>query len=223
VPSTEVPASELLPLFLKLQGRRVLVVGGGPVATAKTQSLVATGARVELVAPELTPALAALCATHDYRVFRRPFAPADVEGAWLVIAAAPPAINRAVSEAADAQQTFVVAVDDPASATAYGGGVVRRAGVTFAISTEGAAPAMAGLLREGFEAVIPEEKVLAGWMGEATRLRPAWRASGVPMADRRPLLLAALNRLHEDWLGRGDVSGGTNPGGGEGEGRGHAS
>jgi siroheme synthase-like protein len=135
VPSAEGIPAELLPLFLKLRGRRVLVVGGGPVATAKTQSLVATGARVDVVAPELTPALAALCAAHDYPVFRRPFEPADVEGAWLVIAAAPPAINRAVSEAADAQQTFVVAVDDPTSATAYGGGVVRRAGVTFAIST----------------------------------------------------------------------------------------
>jgi len=189
--------SELLPLFLKLGGRRVLLVGGGPVATSKAESLAATGAHVDIVAPLLTPALSALAASRGYRVFARGFVSADVDGAWLVIAAAPPEVNRAVADAAEARQTFVVAVDDLASASAYGGGVVRRAGVTFAISTEGAAPALAGLLREGLEAVIPEEPVLASWVTEAKSLRPVWRAARVPMTERRPLLLAALNRLYE--------------------------
>jgi len=211
-PSKAAPASlpkDLLPLFLKLHGRRVLVVGGGPVATSKVASLRGTGARLLVVAPELTPALAALAEQDGHEVVQRAFEPSDVKGAWLVIAAAPPAVNRAVADAAEAQQTFVIAVDDLASASAYGGGIIRRGGVTCAISTEGAAPALAGLLREGLESLLPEEKVLAGWVAEATRLRPAWRESGVPMAARRPLLLAALNRLYESQPGVGGVSGET--------------
>ena len=68
------------------------------------------------------------------------------------------------------RQVFVNAVDDPANASAYLGGVVRRAGVTFAISTDGRAPALAGLLREGLDAALPEEE-LEAWVAEAERLR----------------------------------------------------
>ena len=88
------------------------------------------------------------------------------------------------------------AVDDPDNATVYLGGVVRRAGVTFAISTDGRAPAIAGLLREGLDAVLPEAD-LAAWMKEADRLRQRWRAEGTPMESRRPELLEALLKRHE--------------------------
>jgi uroporphyrin-III C-methyltransferase/precorrin-2 dehydrogenase/sirohydrochlorin ferrochelatase len=91
---------------------------------------------------------------------------------------------------------FVLAVDDPTSASAYGAGVVRRGGVTVAVSTDGRAPALAGLLREALEAVLPDE--LASWTIEAERLRGVWKARGVPMAERRPLLLDALNQLYAE-------------------------
>ena len=104
-------------------------------------------------------------------------------------------MNRAVADAAAGRQLFVNAVDDPANASAFLGGVVRRAGVTVAISTDGAAPAIAGLLREGIDALLPED--LDAWMAEAARQREAWRAGGVPMDERRPRLLEALNRLYE--------------------------
>jgi uroporphyrin-III C-methyltransferase/precorrin-2 dehydrogenase/sirohydrochlorin ferrochelatase len=87
------------------------------------------------------------------------------------------------------------AVDDPQAGSAYTGGVLRRGGVTLAVSTEGQAPALAGLLREALEAVLPEE--IETWVREAASLRAAWRARGVPMPHRRPLLLEALNRLYE--------------------------
>ena len=95
----------------------------------------------------------------------------------------------------------MIAVDDPAAASAYGGGTLRRGGVTVAISTDGQAPALAGLLREGLEAVIPQE--IDAWVAEASALRPVWRAARVPIAERRPLLLRALNRLY-DREGEGD-------------------
>jgi uroporphyrin-III C-methyltransferase/precorrin-2 dehydrogenase/sirohydrochlorin ferrochelatase len=89
---------------------------------------------------------------------------------------------------------FVNAVDDPRRASAYLGGVVRRDGVTLAISTDGAAPALAGLLRQALEAVLPHD--LAAWVEEARRQKLAWRRDAVPMGERRPALLRALNRLY---------------------------
>jgi uroporphyrin-III C-methyltransferase/precorrin-2 dehydrogenase/sirohydrochlorin ferrochelatase len=186
----------LYPLFLKLAGRDVLVVGGGPVGTAKAQALVEAGARVRVVAPELTVALRALAQAGTISAAERPFAEADADGAWLIVAAATGEVNRAVAAAAEARRTFVLAVDDPAAATAYGAGVVRRGGVTVAVSTDGRAPALAGLLREGLEAVLPDE--LESWTDEAARQRRLWKEAGVPMAERRPLLLDALNRLYAE-------------------------
>lgn len=181
----------VFPVFLKLAGRRVLVVGGGPVAASKLAALVEAGAHVTVVAPEVVPAIAEAAVTVERRTFRAD----DVDGAWFVVAAAPPDVNRAVAEAAEARAVFVNAVDDMAHATAYLGGIVRRNGVTLAISTDGQAPALAGLLREALDAVLPAE--LDEWMAAAHRARAAWKAAGVPMEARRPLLLDALNRLYE--------------------------
>jgi len=100
-----------------------------------------------------------------------------------------------VAREAEARGIFVNAVDDPPNASAYLGGIVRRDGVTVAISTNGDAPALAGLLREALDAVLPPE--LDRWMDTARDVRAEWLASGVPMPERRPLLLRALNALYE--------------------------
>jgi uroporphyrin-III C-methyltransferase/precorrin-2 dehydrogenase/sirohydrochlorin ferrochelatase len=184
--------SELLPLFLNLTGRAVVLVGGGPVATAKLRQLMAAGADIRVIAPDVTDEIAA---TRGPTVEKRPFEPADLEGAWLVVAAATPAVNRQVAEAAETRRLFVNAVDDPANASAFLSGVVRRDGVTVAISTSGAAPALTALLREGLDALLPRD--LAGWMWQARASRVAWRRDGVPMEARKPSLLRALNELYD--------------------------
>jgi uroporphyrin-III C-methyltransferase / precorrin-2 dehydrogenase / sirohydrochlorin ferrochelatase len=184
-------ADVLYPAFLKLGGRRVVVVGAGPVAAAKIAGLVAAGAVVDVVAPQVRPEIQRAGVV----IHQREFQPSDVDGAWYVIAAAPPAVNRQVLDAGEARQLFVNAVDDPENATAYAGGVVRRNGVTIAISTEGRAPALAGLLREAIDAWLPGN--LDAWMTAADEARRAWKAQGVPMEDRRPQLLQVLNRLYE--------------------------
>ena len=183
---------QLFPAFLKLAGRRVVVVGGGPVATSKLNALLDAGADVTVVAPQMTPAIDAAPVAR----IRRPFEPADLDDAWLVVAAATPVVNRDVAAAAEARQLFVNAVDDPPNASLYLGGVVRRAGVTFAISTDGQAPALAGLLREGLDALLPDAD-LERWMNEAASLRARWRAEAVPLPARRPALLDALVHLYE--------------------------
>jgi siroheme synthase-like protein len=192
----------LLPLFLKLAGRRVLVVGGGPVAAAKVSALREAGAEVVVVSPDVEPGLSELGAAGKIQIVRRSFEAADVGGAWLVVAAATPDVNRSVAAAAESQRLFVLAVDDPSSASAYGAGTLRRGGVTIAVSTDGRAPALAGLLREGLEATLPDD--LEAWIAEAERQRAAWRAGGVPMAERRPLLLRALNALYDAKAANGD-------------------
>jgi len=186
-------AAPLFPVFLKLAGRPVVVVGGGPVAAAKLRALLDAGALVTVVAPEVTPEIAATGVT----IHRRAFEARDLDAAWLVVAAGPPAVNRQVAAAADDQRVFVNAVDDPPNASLYLGGVVRRGGVTVAISTDGHAPALAGLIRQALEALLPEDDV-ARWLATARDQRVEWAATGVPMDQRRPLLLRALARLYED-------------------------
>jgi siroheme synthase-like protein len=181
----------LFPAFLKLKGRRVLVVGAGPVAASKLSSLQAAGADLVVVAPEVCDAIRKT----NVVLVERPFRPTDLDGAWFVVAAAPPAINRQVAEEAEQRQIFVNAVDDPSNASVYLGGVVRRAGVTLAISTDGAAPALAGLLREAIDHMLPTD--LSAWTARAHELRQSWRARGVPMEARRPELLVALNEIYE--------------------------
>jgi uroporphyrin-III C-methyltransferase/precorrin-2 dehydrogenase/sirohydrochlorin ferrochelatase len=181
----------LYPVFLKLEGRRVLLVGGGNVAAAKLDGLLAAGARVTVVAPEISPALNRPGVVLE----RRPFEAGDVDGAWWVVAAAPPEVNRQVQAAAEARQAFVNAVDDPAHATAYLGGVVRRGDVTIAFSTGGRAPALAGLLREGLDAWLPSD--LDTWMAAADEARRQWKQDGVAMDQRRPMLLDTLNGLYD--------------------------
>jgi siroheme synthase-like protein len=201
----------LFPLFLDLTGRNVLLVGGGRVAAGKLRQLLAAGARVRVVSPVvLSDIERAARSIHvpeglvpeglekDGRVeiVRRAFQPSDIDGAWLVVAAATPEANRAVSDAASARRIFVNAVDDPVNATAYLSGVVRRDDVTIAISTSGEAPALTSLVREALDAVLPHD--LGDWIATARDQRLEWRRDGVPMAARKPMLLRALNDLYDD-------------------------
>ena len=182
-----------MPFFLELAGRAVVLVGAGEVAASKLDALRRAGARVRVIAPEIHPRIAA---GHGVTLVRRGFVPEDLDGAWLAIAAAPSDVNREVARAAEERRVWLNAVDDPSSASAFAGGVLERGGVTIAVSTSGQAPALAGLLREALEAVIPEE--IETWIGHARALRQRWKAEGMPLARRRPLLLQALNRLYDD-------------------------
>jgi uroporphyrin-III C-methyltransferase/precorrin-2 dehydrogenase/sirohydrochlorin ferrochelatase len=181
--------SALYPVFLKLDGLPVVIVGGGPVAASKLDGLLAAGARVTVVAPRVVPELRARAT-----VIESEFRPAHLAGARWVVAAATPAVNRDVATAAAARGLFVNAVDDPEVASAYLGGVVRRGDVELAISTGGTAPALAGLLKEALDALLPDD--LERWIEVATTARAEWKRGRVPIAERRPLLLRALDRLY---------------------------
>src|SRR5689334_23590206 len=108
--------TELLPLFLNLSGRRVVLVGGGRVAAAKLQQLLAARAHVRVVAPTVHDEILAAASRFEdpaVTVGQRTFVPDDLDDAWLVVAAATPEVNRDVARAAEARHIFVNAVDDP--------------------------------------------------------------------------------------------------------------
>ena len=112
-----VPATRLVVYALGKRppfAERVLLVGGGTVAAAKLEALLAVGARVTVVAPEIGPAFE----RPDVTLHRRRFEAGDLDGVWWVVAAAPPEVNRAVQAAAESRQLFVNAADDPSHATA---------------------------------------------------------------------------------------------------------
>jgi uroporphyrin-III C-methyltransferase/precorrin-2 dehydrogenase/sirohydrochlorin ferrochelatase len=182
--------TQLLPVFLNLRGRRVLVVGGGPVAAAKVKALEQTGARITVIAPDVEAGIDTTRAV----IRRRGVRDSDLAGVWFVVAAATPRVNRRVARAAQARRVFVNAVDDPPNASAYLGGVLRREGVTIAISTSGRAPALAGLLREALDALLPGD--LRDWLIESDRLRESWRRLRTAMPARRPELARAILRLY---------------------------
>lgn len=122
------------PSGLRLAGRRVVVVGGGHVAQRRVPALIAAGAVVEVVSPQVTPAIEGLVGSGEVAWSARPFEPADLDGAWYVIAATDShAVNEAVSAAAEDRRVFCVRADDALAATAWTPAVGRHAGVTVAV------------------------------------------------------------------------------------------
>ncbi|MER7890797.1 uroporphyrinogen-III C-methyltransferase [Micromonospora sp. NPDC094482] len=122
------------PLGLRLAGLRVVVVGGGTVATRRVPALLDAGADVLLVAPELTPALRAHVDAGRLRWVARRFAPEDLDGAWLVqVAVDDPTAAASVSAAAAARRIFCVRADDRTAATAWTPAVTRHGPVTVAV------------------------------------------------------------------------------------------
>jgi uroporphyrin-III C-methyltransferase/precorrin-2 dehydrogenase/sirohydrochlorin ferrochelatase len=185
-------ARVLFPAFLDLVGRRVLVVGGGSVAASKIPRLVEAGAHIVVVAPQLVADIEHL----PVDIHRRQFAPADLDGCWYVVSAAPPSINADVVREAEARGIFVNAVDDPQHATAFAGSGFRRGPVTVAMSTGGEAPALARVLREALERLIGRD--VEDWTALAAALRHDWRRERRPMNERRDGLLEALAQLHKE-------------------------
>jgi len=179
----------LFPIFVKLQGRLIVVIGGGHVAEAKIPGLLSAGAKIRLVAPSITPQIAEWVRFGKIDWLPKEFDAADLDGAFLVIAATSvPGVNEAVFREAEALGLLCNAVDDIGHCHFYYGAVVQRGDLQIAISTNGKSPSLAQRLRKEFEAQFgPEYEVWLEWLGAA---REALRASS-PSSD------AAKKLLHE--------------------------
>jgi len=122
------------PSGLRLEGRRVVVVGGGHVAQRRVPQLIAAGADVHVVSPSVTPSIEGMVGAGELTWLRRGFETDDLDGAWYVVAATDDiAVNARVSEAAEERRIFCVRADDATKATAWTPAVGSAAGVTVAV------------------------------------------------------------------------------------------
>ena len=180
----------LLPIFVKLRDRLVVVVGGGVVAVGKIEGLFAAEARVRVIAPQVTSDIAEWIAQGRVEWRAKRFAAADLDGAYLVIAAtSAPGVNQAVFNEADARGILCNAVDDIENCHFYYGSVVRRGDLQIAISTNGKSPALAQRLRLQLERQFgPEYELWLEWLGAVRELLRA----GEGTADSKKALLHNL-------------------------------
>jgi siroheme synthase-like protein len=162
------------PVNLVVEGRPVLVVGGGRVAVGKVRRLVEAGAVVTVVAPEVSDEIAAMPVT----VERRPYAAGEVAGYRLAVTATGTPVDAQVFEEGEAAGVWVNAADDPAHCSFTLPAVARRGAISVAVSTDGQSPAMASWLRARFEAELgPEYEALLQILHEQ---RDALRSNGTP-------------------------------------------
>lgn len=157
------------PVNLLVRGRRVVVVGAGHVAARKIETLLGLGADVLVVAPDVGAQVRAWADAGRLAVRVGHFEPADLDGAWLAVAATDDrAVNRAVREAGDARRLFVNSADDPDNCSFTLMSTVRRADLVVAIGTGGRSPALATWLKRHVqEEMGPEYETLLDLLAEA--------------------------------------------------------
>ena len=167
----------LFPVFLDLDDRLVVVVGGGAVATERAAKLAAHGALVRVVSPDVSPALAGLVADGTVvEHLARPYAHGDLNGAVLVVAATNvPEVNAAVRLHALAAGAQVNVADDPEGSTAIIPALMRSGDLAIAITTGGASPVVSRRIRDDLE----------------DRFGPGWAGLIDLLADSRDALIAA--------------------------------
>jgi precorrin-2 dehydrogenase/sirohydrochlorin ferrochelatase len=183
---------DLFPIFLKLTGRRCLVIGAGNLAESKIESLRAANAAVTVIAPWASPRILDLAAGGDITLHQRPYEQGDVTAQkyFLVVTATNvPAVNRAVYQEAVAAEIMVNAVDDPPFCDFYFPSVVRRGDLQIAISTAGSSPALAQRLRKEINAQLPLDA--GDWLTDLGNLRREVTQME-PLNEERKLLLHQL-------------------------------
>jgi uroporphyrin-III C-methyltransferase/precorrin-2 dehydrogenase/sirohydrochlorin ferrochelatase len=183
----------LLPIFLNLEGRRGLLVGAGSVALDKISTLLKTGLRLRVVAPEARKEIRALAAEGRLEWIPRAFVPADLDGNFIAIAAtSSPEVNAKVYRSAVARGILCNSVDDIPNCDFFFGSVVSRGDLQIAISTAGESPAVAQRLRREIDEQLPED--LGLWLASLGQLRREVLATHPRSEDRRQLLHSLAQR-----------------------------
>ena len=183
----------LFPIYVKLRGRRVLVVGAGAVAEGKIVGLFDTGATIQVVALEARPRVQAWAAAGLLALAQRGFETRDLDGACLVVVATRSApVGKRVFEEAQARGVLVNVVDVPGQCDFYYPAVVRRGDLQIAVSTSGQSPSLAKRLRQQLERQFGEG--YAAWVAELGETRRQVLGSNLPPEQKRFLLRSLASR-----------------------------
>lgn len=178
------------PIFLELGGQRVVLIGGGAVALRKANTLLEAGARLVVVAEEISDVLTGLCAKYGAEVIRSRYSKQYIAGAVLVIAATDdPKANEQIYADCQALEILCNIVDDPQHCDFFVPAVVKRGDLQIAIGTEGYCPAYAGHLRTKLEGMFTEAH--GQFVAELERVRRRI-IEKVPSAAERKTLLGKL-------------------------------
>lgn len=201
----EVADSLYFPIFMRLRGQRVLVVGGGEVALRKIRLLLTSGAVIQIVAQVLCAELTELRDGGKLVVLGSEFTAGQIDGCRLVVAATDNLeVNRAVAAAADARGIPVNVVDNPDLSSFISPSIINREPVQIAVSSSGAAPVLARRLREKLETMLPKRYGdVAGFMG---RMRERVRKIE-PQAARRNIWEQFLDGVGAERIYAGDETG----------------
>ena len=179
--------TNLFPMFLKLEGRRCLVVGAGTVAEGKINSLLLSGAAVRVVAPRANAAVQEWARTAAIRWEERGFSPLDLDDVFLVVVATSSKdVNESVFREAQSRNVLCNVVDDPGHCHFYYPAVVRRGQLQIAISTAGESPALAQRLRREFETQFGPE--YESWVEQLGKARRELFARDLDPEERRRML-----------------------------------
>jgi siroheme synthase-like protein len=183
----------MFPMFVKLEGRRCLVVGAGAIAEGKIRGLLEVGASVQVVAPQATLPIQKWAWEGTIGWSARGFQSRDLDGAFLVITAtSSPDVNAEVFKQAREKKVLCNSVDDPEHCDFYYPAVVNRGDLQIAVSTNGRSPALAQRLRQELEQQFGPE--YEAWVKELGEARDQLTAKKVSVGPRRKLLHEIASR-----------------------------
>lgn len=185
--------SSLFPMFMKLQGRRCLVVGAGKVGEPKIGGLIDTGARIHVVALEATETVHAWARVGKITLEIRPFAASDLDGVFLaVVATASRTLNASIYRQAQDRSVLCNVVDVPEYCDFYYPAVVKRGDLQIAISTNGQSPSLSQKLRQQLERQFGP--AYTRWVAELGETRRLVLASDLDPQRKRELLHSLASR-----------------------------
>jgi precorrin-2 dehydrogenase/sirohydrochlorin ferrochelatase len=185
----------LFPMFVKLAGRQVLVVGAGVVAEGKIRSLLDTGARIRVLALQVTPVVREWADADTILLEERAFESTDLDGAFLVVAATSSReLNESLFGEAQRRGILCNVVDVPELCDFFYPAVVRRGDLQIAISTAGQSPLLAQRIRKRLEQQFGPK--YAEWVAELGKIRREVLSSDLP-AERKRELLRSLTSQDE--------------------------
>ena len=185
--------TSLFPMFIKLTGRQVLVVGAGNVGEPKIGGLLETGARIRVVALEATPTVREWARSRAIELELRAFANDDLQGAFLVVAAtASRRLNERIDREAQKLGVLCNVVDVPDLCDFFYPSIVRRGDLQIAVSTAGQSPSLAQKIRQQLEKQFGP--AYAAWVAELGETRKLILASGLDKERKLDLLRSLASR-----------------------------